>query len=107
MRFAHIGMVFLVLGVVAGPLPETFAAPAAYGDLLSGVLAFLALIALPGNWSVAKLTVWIFRIVGTIYIINALRQVGTWMTDFGAAWYIPTMIVPLLLVTQAMIFFDY
>jgi hypothetical protein len=29
------------------------------------------------------------------------------MTDFGAAWYIPTMIVPLLLVTQAMIFFDY
>jgi hypothetical protein len=66
-------MVFLVPSVEAGPLPETFAAPAAYGDLLSGVLAFLALIALRGNWSVAMLTVWIFRIVGTIYLINALR----------------------------------
>jgi len=37
--FRHIGMVFLVPGVVAGPLPETFAAPAAFGDLLTGVLA--------------------------------------------------------------------
>lgn len=102
--FRHIGMVFLVQGVVAGPLPETFAAPAAYGDLLSGVLAFLALIALRSNWSVAKLIVWIFSIVGTIDLINALRQGDTWMENFGATWYIPTMLVPLLLVTQAMIF---
>ena len=102
--FRHIGMVFLVPGVVAGPLPEAFAAPAAYGDLLSGVLAFLALIALRSNWSVAKLTVWIFSIIGTIDLINALRQGGTWMENFGATWYIPTMLVPLLLVTQAMIF---
>jgi len=103
--FRHIGMVFLVPGVVAGPLPETFAAPAALGDLLTGVLAFLALIALRNNWSVARAAVWLFSIVGTIDLINALRQGDAWMTNFGATWYIPTMLVPLLLVTQIMIFF--
>ena len=103
--FRHIGMVFLVPGVVAGPLPETFAAPAALGDLLTGVLAFLALIALRYDWSVARSIVWLFSVVGTIDLVNALRQGDAWMTNFGATWYIPTMLVPLLLVTQIMIFF--
>ena len=39
--FRHVGMVFLVPGVVARPLPEAFAIPAAYGDLLTGVLALI------------------------------------------------------------------
>ena len=103
--FRYIGMVFLVPGVVARPLPETFAAPAAYGDLLTGVLALLALVALRNSWSVARVTVWLFSIVGTIDLMNALRQGDAWVTDFGAAWYIPTMLVPVLLVTQIMIFF--
>ncbi len=102
--FRHIGLVFLVPGVVARPLPGTFAAPAAYGDLLAGVLAFLTLVALRNNWSVARGAVWLFSVVGTIDLINALRQ-GDAVPDFGAAWYIPTMLVPLLLVTQVMIFF--
>ena len=103
--FRHVGMVFLVQGVVVRPLPETFAARAAYGDLLTGVLALLALVALRNSWSVARVAVWIFSIVGTIDLMNALRQAGPWVTDFGAAWYIPTMLVPVLLVTQIMIFF--
>ena len=99
-------MVFLVPGVVAGPLPKTFAAPAAFGDLLTGVLALLALIALRNSWSMAWVAVWLFSIVGTIDLVNALRQGDAWMTNFGATWYIPTMLVPLLLVTQTMIFFQ-
>ncbi len=101
--FRHVGMVFLVPGVVARPLPEAFAAPAAYGDLLSGVLALLALVALRNSWSVARVAVWLFSIVGTIDLMNALRQPDA-VPDFGAAWYIPTFLVPLLLVTQVMIF---
>lgn len=101
--FRHVGMVFLVPGVVARPLPEAFAAPAAYGDLLSGVLALLALVALRNSWSVARVAVWLFSIVGTIDLMNALRQPDP-VPDFGAAWYIPTFLVPLLLVTQVMIF---
>ncbi len=97
-------MIFLVPGVVARPLPEAFAAPAAYGDLLAGVLALLVLVALRNNWTVARMAVWLFSIVGTIDLMNALRQTNA-APDFGAAWYVPTMLVPLLLVTQIMIFF--
>ena len=102
--FRHIGLVFLIPGVVARPLPETFAAPAAYGELLTGVLALLALVALRNSWSVARRAVWLFSIVGTIDLLNALRQTNA-VPDFGAAWYVPTMLGPLLLVTQIMIFF--
>ncbi len=101
--FRHVGMVFLVPGVVAQPLPESSASPAAYGDLLTGVLALLALIALRTSWAGAVMLVWLFNMVGTVDLLNALRHVDV-APDFGAAWYIPTFLVPLLLVTHFMIF---
>lgn len=101
--FRHIGMVFLVPNVLAQPLPDAFAIPAAYGDLLAGILALLALIALRNKWAVATLAVWLFNIVGTVDLLNALRHVDV-AENFGAAWYIPTFLVPLLLVTHFMIF---
>ena len=101
--FRYIGMVFLVPGVVAQPLPDYFAIPAAYGDLLTGVLALLALIALRAGWAGAVVTVWLFNVAGTVDLLNALRHVEV-APLFGAAWYIPTMLVPLLLVTHFMIF---
>jgi len=101
--FRHIGMVFLVPGVLAQPLPDAFAIPAAYGDLLTGVLAFLALIALRSGWGAAVALVWLFNIVGTVDLLNALRHLDV-APAFGAAWYIPTFLVPVLLVTHAMMF---
>ena len=101
--FRYMGMVFLVPGVVARPLPGAFATAAAYGDLVTGVLALLALIALRTGWARALAFVWLFNMVGTVDLLNALRQAGV-VRDFGAAWYIPTLFVPLLLVTHFMIF---
>ena len=101
--FRHIGMVFLVPGVVAQPLPPDFAIPAAYGDLLAGVLAVVALIVLRTGWAGAVVLVWVFNIVGTVDLLNALRHRGV-AADLGAAWFIPTFLVPLLLVTHVLIF---
>ena len=101
--FRYIGMVFLVPGVVARPLPGAFATPAAYGDLATAVLAVLALVALRAGWAKALALVWLFNIVGTVDLVNALRHSDA-VPDFGAAWYIPTFLVPLLLVTHFMIF---
>ncbi len=101
--FRYMGMVFLVPGVVARPLPGAFATPAAYGDLVAAVLALLALIALRTGWARALALVWLFNIVGTVDLLNALRNADA-VPDFGAAWYIPTLFVPLLLVTHFMIF---
>jgi hypothetical protein len=99
-------MAFLVPGVVAEPLPKGFALPAAYGDLATGVLAILALVALRGKWGAAPGLVWLFNIVGTVDLVNAVFQglrLGA-QNDFGAAWYIPTFLVPALLVTHYLIF---
>ena len=101
--FRHVGMVFLVPGVVDQPLPASFANAAAYGDLATGVLALLAVVALRSKWSLAIPLVWLFNVVGTVDLANALRHVDV-APRFGAAWYIPTMLVPLLLVTHFLMF---
>ena len=101
--FRHIGMDYLVPGFVAQQLPDSFAIPAAYGDLLTGVLALLALILLRSGWKGAIGAVWLFNVIGTVDLLNALRHVEV-APNFGAAWYIPTFLVPLLLVTHFMIF---
>ncbi|MDH3604174.1 MAG: hypothetical protein OEU26_31585 [Candidatus Tectomicrobia bacterium] len=101
--FRHVGMVFLVPAVVAPTLARGFATSAAYGDLLSGLLALLAIVALRMRWPLALVLTWLANVVGTLDLLNALRHVDV-ISDLGSAWYIPTFLVPALLVTHFMIF---
>ena len=101
--FRHIGLLFLVPGIVAQPLPTFFANTAAYGDLASAFLALFALVALRRNWRFALPAVWTFNVFGSVDLLNALRQADV-VPDLGATWVIPTFFVPLLLVTHFMIF---
>ena len=102
-RIRHVGMVFIVPGVVAHELPDGFALPAAYGDLATGVLALVAIFLLRTKQSGAIGVVWLFNIVGALDLANALCHVDV-VSGFGSVWYIPTMLVPLLLVTHFMMF---
>lgn len=99
----YIGMVFLVPGVVSPSLADAFATAAAYGDLAAGVLALFVLIALRNRWPGTVAMVWMFNIVGTVDLLNALRQADA-VPYLEAAWFIPTFWVPVLLVTHFMIF---
>jgi hypothetical protein len=99
----HIGMVFLIPGIVSESLPSNFAIPAAYGDLIAGLLAILVLIALRNRWAGTTALVWIFNVIGTVDLLNALRHAEA-VPHLEAAWYIPTFWVPVLLVTHFMIF---
>ncbi len=104
--FRYIGLAFLVNGVTSGGLDPRFAAHAAYGDLLAAVLALLAIAALRNTWSAAMPLVWIFNVVGTLDLVNAIGR-GLRYTDdgqLGATYFIPAMIVPALLVSHAIIF---
>jgi hypothetical protein len=101
--FRHIGLTFLTPAGVDDAMPSTFANAAAYGDFISGLLAILALLAIRRNWAAAIGLVWIFSIVGSLDLMNALRQAEA-IPHFAAAWYIPTFLVPLLIVTHVMIF---
>jgi hypothetical protein len=101
----HMGLVFLVPTVVGGTLPAAFAAAAAYGDLLAGVLALAALVALRAPLPrVAMPLTWLFNVAGLLDLVNAFYQGLTHDVQLGAAYYIPTFIVPALVVTHVMMF---
>ncbi len=104
--FRHLGLMFLVTGVVSSELTGSFAAPAAFGDLLASLLAFLALMALRFKWRATIPLVWIFNIEGTLDLLYAVSMgtihgVGGLL---GAAYWIPALLVPPLLVSHFIIF---
>lgn len=100
----HMGLVFLVPTVVGGGLPAAFAAAAGYGDLIAGLLALGSLVALRARAGVARALTWLFNIVGLGDLVNAFYQGLSHDVQLGAAYYIPTFIVPALVVTHVMIF---
>src|SRR5215831_1783728 len=103
--FRFIGLAFLVPGVVSLGLPSAFAHSAAYGDIIAAILALLALILLPRTSGVA--IAWIFNIWGTADLFNAFYQAnhaGLMAGQLGATYFIPTFIVPLLLITHGISF---
>ena len=105
--FRYVGLAFLVPGVVSPDLPDAFARPAAYGDLVTSILALLAIATLKSR--LGTIVVWVFNIVGTVDLLNAFYQgnrlgIGSTPGLQGAAYFIPTVLVPLLLVTHALVF---
>ena len=106
--FRFVGLSFLVPGVVSPALPTSFAAPAAYGDEIAALLAIIATIALTIRVAWATALAWLFNLWGTADLLYAFYQgligVGIDPAALGAAFYIPTLVVPPLLVTHAMIF---
>jgi hypothetical protein len=101
--FRFLGLAFLVTGVVSPDLPSAFARSAAYGDLVAAILALLALISLPSASGVA--IAWIFNLWGAADLFNAFYQAnhaGLVAGQLGATYFIPTLIVPLLLITHGL-----
>jgi len=106
--FRFVGLSFLVPGVVSTSLSTDFARPAAYGDLAAALLAVIAVLALSARASWALPIVWIFNLWGTVDLLYAIYQgqIGVRIDpgSLGAAFYIPTVVVPPLLVTHGLIF---
>jgi hypothetical protein len=103
--FRFIGLAFLVPGVVSPDLPPAFAHSAAYGDIIAAMLALLSLLFLPSAAGVAA--AWIFSLWGSADILNAFYQAnhaGLLAGQLGAAFFLPTLIVPLLLITHGLVF---
>lgn len=100
----YVGLVFLVPSVVPPAVPAAFAKPAAYGDLLAGLLALLAIVALRHRWLGAVPLAWLFNVFGVADLLYAVAQGIRFDVQLGAAYYIPVLAVPVLFVTHAMIF---
>jgi hypothetical protein len=102
-----IGLSFLVPGVASASLPAAFAVPAAYGDLIAGILALIATVALARRSSRAIPLVWAFNVWGAADLLYAFYQGPRLEIEpgaFGATFFIPTTVVPVLLVIHFLIF---
>jgi hypothetical protein len=107
--FRFFGLVFIMPGVVGANLPAGFAVFSAYGDFATGVLAMLALLskripALFWPFVVA------FNLVGAADIIIDYyhgNQVGlpALAGQLGAAYVIPIIYVPVLMITHCVAFY--
>ena len=104
--FRFIGLMFLMPGVTAIPLDPKFAWPAAYGDLLAASLSLFALYAIRSHRLFALASVAVFNLVGFADLINAVARGIMFTPDgaLGSAFWIPMLIVPLLLVTHVYVF---
>ena len=103
--FRFIGLSFLVPGVVSPDLPSAFAHSAAYGDLIAAILALLSLLLLPSAAGVAA--AWIFSLWGSADLLNVFYQgnhTGLLAGQLGATYFLPTLVVPLLLITHGLAF---
>jgi hypothetical protein len=103
--FRFLGLAFLVPGVVSPDLPSAFAHSAAYGDIIAATLALLSLLSLPLRAGVV--IAWIFNLWGSADLLNAFYQAndsGLLPGQLGAAYFIPTFVVPLLLITHGLAF---
>jgi hypothetical protein len=108
--FRFVGLSFLIPGVVSPLLPTAFAVPAAYGDLVAAILAVAASTALSkrASLSLSLVFVWVFNLWGATDLLYAYYQgvLGLKLDAgmLGAAFFIPTLVVPPLLVTHGLIF---
>lgn len=107
--FRFFGLVFILPGVVGPHLPAQFATFAAYGDLATGVLAILALLTVrirPLFW----LFVVAFNLVGVVdlvldYYHATMAGLPAIAGQLGAAYVIPIIYVPLLMITHVAAFY--
>ncbi|MBY5671270.1 hypothetical protein HFO32_17285 [Rhizobium leguminosarum] len=107
--FRFFGLVFLLPGVVGPNLSASFASFAAYGDLAAGLLAMLALVTVrirPVFW----LFVVAFNLVGMgDLVLDYYHAIQSGLParagELGAAYAIPIIYVPLLMITHVFAFY--
>ncbi len=99
--FRHIGMIYVQPAVIAPPLPDSFAIPTAYGDLLTAAIATVAAIALLRGWRGQFVLAWAFNVVGFVDLGLAVYhafEIQYVTHHVGVGYLLPAIVVPGLLV---------
>jgi hypothetical protein len=102
----HLGMMFVTRGATYPELPSQFAYKAAFGDLVTAIIAFVAIPLVLSGSGLAKPAVWVFNIVGTVDLLVAITTATIYNAPpaMGPAYWIPALWVPMLLVTHYVTF---
>lgn len=107
--FRIIGGTILAPGAVDAAVPMAFRQVVGIGDMVTGVLALVALVALRAGFSGAIALTWLFIVFATIDTANAIVQsmrYSVFNDVLGFNWVIVTLYVPALLVSTVLIFWQ-
>ena len=102
----HLGLMFLTRGATYPGMPPQFAYPAAVGDLVTAILAFVSIPAVAKGAKTGRPLVWVFNIFGTLDLLLAITPATVYQAPIymGPAYWIPALWVPALLVTHYVTF---
>jgi hypothetical protein len=101
----YIGLAFLAPAATGPSLAQSFALSAGLGTAIACLLALASIALLRTRSRFAIPLIWVFSVEGIADFANAFlqaRSAGV-VTQLGAAYYIPIVIVPAALVTHVMI----
>ena len=102
--FRFFGLVFILPGVIGPHLAQPFGATAAWGDLATGLLALMALVS-----QRIRPLFWLFVVAYTVsgvadlvadYYDATVENLPAVAGQLGAAYIIPVIYVPLLMITH-------
>ena len=102
----HAPLALLAPGQSGAGVSHAVASTIAWGDFASGAFALAALVALSAAGARALGWVWAFSIVSSIDIVVALTLglgSGVYREPLGPGWYVLTLYVPLVCVSQVLI----
>jgi hypothetical protein len=105
--FRFLGLAFVAPGVVSPELPAAFAQPVAYGDLITAMLALLALTTLGSR--AGTVATWAFNTFGMAdllfaFYLGASISLPDRQGLLGAGYFILMAYVPLLFITHGLVF---
>jgi len=107
--FRFFGLVLILPGVVGPALPVSFAPFAAYANLATGLLAMLAVLTvrIPPLFGLFVIA---FNVVGIVdFIVDYYHAIRAGLPEvagqLGAAYAIPILFVPLLMITHIAAFY--
>jgi hypothetical protein len=104
--FRVVGGTILAPGAVDPGVPEAFREMVGYGDLITALLALVALVALRARLPGAIVLVWLCIGVGMLDTLNAVvqsLQYSVFSFSLGVNWVIVAAYVPALLVSSALL----
>jgi hypothetical protein len=104
--FRVVGGTILAPGAVDPGVPMDFRTMVGYGDMVTALLAIVALIGLRSRLSRAVVLVWLCLIVGGFDTVNAIVQsvrYSVFTYPLGVNWVIVTLYVPALVVSSVLI----
>ena len=106
--FRYIGVSVAASSVVTSPdIPLELARHIALGDWLTAVFAILAFVLLRTNSRFSIASVWLLNILGFADQIMTMSQatMAGLANYMDAAWYVPTVLLPIMTVSHILIFY--